>query len=90
MTPDHTSKELIELLNSAELTGRSPEALVTTARSAPYQMWRDAEDDAREAYESWRQSPSVDGYVAYLAAEDRAAAAQTALARWSQASHAFA
>jgi len=89
MTPDRTSKELVELLNRPEAPGARPQA-VTSLSSGPYEMWREAEDEARETYDRWRQNPSVDAYVVYLAAEDRAAAAQTALARWSRATSAWA
>jgi hypothetical protein len=43
--------------------------------------WRDARDEAAQAYAAWCGSPGRDIYAAYVAAQDRADAAQDALAR---------
>ena len=43
-------------------------------------VWRDAEDEASCAYTLWRERPGAESYAVYLAATDRAAAAQQALA----------
>jgi len=45
--------------------------------------WIEAQGDAHAAYESWRDDARPDGYVVYRAAQDRADAAQDALARWA-------
>jgi len=43
--------------------------------------WRDAREDAAEAYLSWRVRRDAGSYAAYRAAQDREDAAQDALAR---------
>jgi hypothetical protein len=47
--------------------------------------WREAEMDARDAYEHWRRSRDPDSYAVYRACADRADAAQDALASTSKA-----
>jgi hypothetical protein len=44
--------------------------------------WRDAEEEAAAAYQLWRERPGAEAYAVYLAASDRAEAAQEAL-QWS-------
>jgi hypothetical protein len=47
--------------------------------------WRDARDDALDAYRAWRASSryrAAEAFAVYLAADDREAAAAQALARW--------
>jgi hypothetical protein len=44
--------------------------------------WRDAEEEAACAYQLGREHPGADAYAVYIAAADRAEAAQDAL-RWS-------
>jgi hypothetical protein len=41
--------------------------------------WRDAREDAADAYRVWRQRRDVTSYAAYRAAQDREDAAQDAL-----------
>jgi hypothetical protein len=82
MTPDHTSRELIELL-SADTVGDEREACPLAG------VWREAEAEAHAAYAAWRRCPDVDAYVTYLAAEERAAAAQDELASWARARDAW-
>jgi hypothetical protein len=43
--------------------------------------WRDAAEEARAAFGSWRRLRSAEAYVAYRAAQDREDAAQDALAQ---------
>ena len=47
---------------------------------ADYDAWRDARDDAGEAYRAWRSAPTVETYATYRAAQDREDAAQDTLA----------
>ena len=82
MTPDHTSREIVELLCGTEEAAEAAGCPVTDA-------WRDAESEAQRTYDAWRASPNVDAYVVYLAAEDRAAAAQDELATWMNARNAW-
>jgi len=42
--------------------------------------WRDAQEDAADAYAAWCRSSAGDDYAAYRAAQDREDAAQDALA----------
>jgi hypothetical protein len=44
---------------------------------------REAQAEADLAYEEWQYDPSIDAYVVYRAAQDRADAAQDALAVWA-------
>jgi hypothetical protein len=43
-------------------------------------VWRDAEEEAACAYQLWRERPGAEAYAVYVAASDRADAAQHALA----------
>lgn len=43
---------------------------------------REAQAEANLAYEDWRRRPCRDAYAVYLAAQDRADAAQDELANW--------
>lgn len=77
MTPDRTSRELIETLRDEAQTAL-PDCAVTAA-------FRAAEHDAGRAYEVWRGAPNVDAYVAFLAAEERASAAEDEMTTWAKA-----
>ena len=44
--------------------------------------WRAAHAEAHHAYEQWRRTPGSEAFVAYRAAQDRADAAQDALATY--------
>ena len=48
--------------------------------SAERDAWREANDDAVDAYRCWRAGGTRTGYAAYRAAQDRADAAQDAFA----------
>jgi hypothetical protein len=43
---------------------------------------REAQAEAKLAYEDWRDQPNRDTYVVYRAAQDRADSAQDELADW--------
>ena len=45
---------------------------------------REAQLEANLAYEAWRARPRREGYTVYLAAQDRADAAQDQLAGWTR------
>jgi hypothetical protein len=45
-----------------------------------FTVWSAARAEANLAYEAWCATPGTDAYVVYLAAEDRADAAEHALA----------
>ncbi len=44
-------------------------------------VWSAARAEANVAYDAWCSSPGTEGYLVYRAAEDRADAAEAALAR---------
>jgi hypothetical protein len=48
--------------------------------SADRDAWREAHDEALEAYRGWRTSATRGAYAAYRAAQDREDAAQDSLA----------
>jgi len=45
-----------------------------------FALWSVAAAEANLAFDAWRAAPGSAGYAAFLAAEDRASAAQDALA----------
>jgi hypothetical protein len=51
------------------------------ARSASYDAWTEARDEARTAYVRWRNVQTAEAYAAYRAAQDREDAAQDTLAQ---------
>ena len=50
------------------------------AWSPVLEAWRDAAEEAAGALDEWRRRPGRDAYAAFRAAQDRADAAQDALA----------
>jgi hypothetical protein len=65
-----------------EETGRFFAPAVTALhRDELYVLWSCARAEANLALDAWRSSPGTEAYVAYRAAEDRADAAQDALAQ---------
>jgi hypothetical protein len=73
-----------ELLSGLESTGGM--ALLSRGEVAPWlshelhEAWRAAHEEAVAAYSAWLSSRDRDAYTVYRAAEDRADAAQEALA----------
>jgi hypothetical protein len=49
-----------------------------------FAIWSAARAEANEAYERWRARPGAESFSVYRAAEDRADAAETALAALSR------
>jgi hypothetical protein len=49
-----------------------------------FALWSAARAEANLAYDAWRDSPGADAYSVYRAAEDRADAAEEALAHRPQ------
>ncbi len=75
----HELKHLLDqVADTRELVLRRPRTW-----SASYDAWREAREDAREAYRAWRAVRSADAYAIYRAAQDREDAAQDALAEGS-------
>jgi hypothetical protein len=52
-------------------------------REERYALWSVARAEANLAYDVWASAPSAESYAIYRAAEDRADAAQDALAEFS-------
>ena len=48
-----------------------------------FALWSVATAEANLAFDAWRSDPGRDGYAVFLAAEDRASAAQDALAAFA-------
>jgi hypothetical protein len=59
---------------------RPAEARDLRERDELYVMWSAARAEANLAYEGWRDAPGAETYWAYRASEERADAAQDALA----------
>ena len=70
---------LDEVPDTRELVLRST-APPGPSRSAIYDAWNDAHDEAETHYRWWRGGGGRDAYCAYRAAQDREDAAQDALA----------
>jgi hypothetical protein len=78
-----TDDELLTIL----LDGRDETRELLSATGTPLcwavaelvSVWREAQAQARHAYEVWRCCPGHEAYAVYLAAQDRADAAQLAL-----------
>ncbi len=74
-----TRDDLKTLLDRLDDTGeivvfRAP------AEGGVHDVWLDARESAETAYRHWQRDGGADAYTAYLAAQDRADAAQDALA----------
>lgn len=84
----HTRTELRELLGLAEDRGAGQVSLSAVAlppaaaREADesFVEWSAARAEANLAYDAWCARPGAEGYLVYRAAEDRADAAESALA----------
>jgi hypothetical protein len=74
-----SSHELRDLLDQVADTREI--VLRRQRRSATYDAWSDARDEARQAYYCWSAAPDAGTYTAYRAAQDREDAAQDTLAR---------
>jgi len=66
---------LDQVADTREVVLRRPRTWI-----ADYDLWRDACDEAEEAYRCWRAAPAADTYAVYRAAQDREDAAQDTLA----------
>jgi hypothetical protein len=60
---------------------RHPAAGGPALLGEPAWAWRDAQAEAVLAFAAWCEEPGAGGYAVYRAAQDRADAAQDALAR---------
>lgn len=76
---------------SVEVQGESREFALAHPSAHDYAMLeelsfvrREAQAEATEAYEDWRAWPGAETWTIYLAAQDRADAAQDELAGWVQ------
>jgi hypothetical protein len=74
-----SSHELRDLLDQVADTREI--VLRRQRRSATYDAWSDARDEAGQAYRRWSAAPTGATYAAYRAAQDREDAAQDTLAQ---------
>jgi hypothetical protein len=74
-----SSHELKRLLDDVADTREI--VLRRSRRSAEYDSWSDAHEEAEEAYRVWRVGGSGESYAVYRAAQDREDAAQDTLAQ---------
>jgi hypothetical protein len=73
----HELKTLLDQVpDTRELVLRRPRTW-----SADFDAWREAREEARDAYQAWRGQPTADAFAVYRAAQDREDAAQDTLAR---------
>lgn len=81
MSPNHPGRDVLQ----APAEERA--AVASRYDFAIYQEFsfarREAQTEANLAYEDWRHDTTSDAYVVYRAAQDRADAAQDALAEWA-------
>jgi hypothetical protein len=74
-----SSHELKRLLDDVADTREI--VLRRARRSAEYDSWNDAHEEAEEAYRTWRLAGTAESYAVYRAAQDREDAAQDTLAQ---------
>lgn len=78
-----SARQLRDLLDRVEDTG---EVVITSLRSGDWfvdelaEAWKAAETEADYALSAWNEEGGAEAYAVYLAAADRAAAAQDTLA----------
>jgi hypothetical protein len=81
MSPNHPHNNVLQA------PAEEPAAIASRYDFAIYQEFsfarREAQAEANVAYEDWRHDSCMDAYVVYRAAQDRADAAQDALAEWA-------
>ena len=56
-----------------------------TTHDELFTLWAVAAAEANMAFDAWRETPGASSYAVFLAAEDRASAAQDALAAFASA-----
>ena len=83
MTPQETVQELLAQLGRAG-DSSSPAQAGRWVRDELVDAWDAARKEARLAYLDWSEEKTTDTYVVFLAAQDRADAAQDALANWAR------
>jgi hypothetical protein len=73
----HELKNLLDQVpDTRELVLRRPRTW-----SADFDAWREAREEAHDAYRAWSAQQSAEAYAVYRAAQDREDAAQDTLAR---------
>jgi hypothetical protein len=82
MTPYETVQELLAQLARAGDNVRPAQAPLWV-RDELLDAWRAAQTETRVAYAHWTEDRGAESYTVYRAAQDRADAAQDALARWA-------
>jgi hypothetical protein len=73
----HELKNLLDQVpDTREIVLRRPRTW-----SADFDAWREAREEARDAYQTWIAQHTAEAYAVYRAAQDREDAAQDTLAR---------
>ena len=83
MSPRETVHELLAQLGRAGDVS-SPAQGASWVRDELTDAWDAARKEARLAYLDWCEQKSSDTYVVFVAAQDRADAAQDALGSWAK------
>ena len=78
---DSTGDILRQLLDTGDLVFRGELPRPQSQYDMYWHAWDDANAEAELAYAAWQWDPGRAGYTVYRAAQDRADAAQDALAR---------
>jgi len=82
MTPESATLILLhQLSDTGELVFSTDRPATGSIYDGHWHAWDEAHELAELTYEAWRQAPGREAYTAYRAAQDRADAAQEALAR---------
>jgi hypothetical protein len=85
VSPSDSIKRLLEqLAHPADDVGSRPSSAAWIGQELRY-VWHEAKAEASQAYSDWQAAGGADVYAAYRAAQDRADAAQDALANWAAA-----
>jgi hypothetical protein len=82
MTPRESTPRLLrQLSRTGEYVFREEVKLDDSSFDSLWYAWDAAQEEAELAYETWGDDPGRESYAVYRAAQDRADAAQDALAR---------
>jgi acyl-CoA reductase-like NAD-dependent aldehyde dehydrogenase len=85
MSPHHANRALLSLrVEERDFAINHPAALEYALLEELSFVRREAQVEANFAYEDWRRRPCGDRYAVYLAAQDRADAAQDELAHYTR------
>ena len=84
MSPHHANRALELRVEDRDFAINHPTALEYALLEELSFVRREAQVEANLAYEDWRRRPCGDRYAVYLAAQDRADAAQDEFAHYTR------